>query len=154
MNQGQLTVTELTQAFHPSSNRTLKEFQLFSTTYKKMFDTTYNVQQKKNCLMLRSQSSPTIQQLIDEHKVVLDVLLADLAKVGRHDVTHFVEKLKHHGGVDVLLGDCCQPDVGALHVEEAGAGDVSHRGPDLLPGVDHVHAERVHGIPPGTETDI
>lgn len=95
-------------------------------------------------------SSPTIEQLVDEHKVVLDVLLADLAKVGRHDVAHLVQELEHHGGVDILLGDGRQPDVGALDVEEAGAGDVGDRGADLLPGVDHVHAEGVHGVPPGT----
>lgn len=93
-------------------------------------------------------SSPTIQQLIDEHKVVLDVLLADLAEVGGHDVTHFVKELKHHGGVDILLGDGCQPDVGALHVEEAGAGNIGYRRSNLLPGVDHVHAERIHSITP------
>lgn len=98
-----------------------------------------------------SPSPPTVQQLVDEHKVVLDVLLADFAKVGRHDVAHLVEELEHHGGVDVLLGDRRQPDVGTLDMEEAGAGDVGHRGAHLLPGVNHVHAEGVHGITPGTE---
>ena len=93
-------------------------------------------------------SSPTIQQLVDEHKVVLDVLLADLAKVGGHDVTHLVEELEHHGGVDILLGDGRQPDVGALDMEEAGASDVGHRGSNLLPGVNHVHTERVHRVTP------
>lgn len=92
--------------------------------------------------------SPTIQQLVDEHKVVLDVLLADLAKVGRHDVTHLVEELEYHGGVDILLGDGRQPDVGALDMEEAGAGNVGHRGSNLLPGVNYVHAECVHCITP------
>lgn len=95
-------------------------------------------------------SSPTIEQLVDEHKVVLDVLLTDLAKVGRHDVTHFVQELEHHGGVDILLGDGRQPDVGALDMEEAGTGNVGDRGPDLLPGVNHVHAEGIHGISPET----
>lgn len=95
-------------------------------------------------------SPRTIEQLVDEHKVVLDVLLADLAKVGRHDVAHLVQELEHHGGVDILLGDGRQPDVGALDVEEAGAGDVGDRGAHLLPGVDYIHAEGVHGIPSGT----
>lgn len=95
--------------------------------------------------------SPTVQQLVDQHKVVLDVLLADFAKVGGHDVTHLVKELKHHGGVDVLLGDGRQPDIGALDMEEAGAGDVGHRGSHLLPGVDHIHAEGVYRVTPGTE---
>ena len=91
----------------------------------------------------------TVQQLVDQDEVVLDVLLADLAEVGGHHVAHLVEELEHHGGVDVLLGDGRQPDVGALDVEEAGAGDVGDGGAHLLPGVDHVHAERVHRITPG-----
>lgn len=92
--------------------------------------------------------SPTVQQLVDEHKVVLDVLLADFAKVGGHDVTHLVKELEHHGGVDVLLGDGRQPDIGALDMEEAGAGDVGHRGSHLLPGVNHIHTEGVYRITP------
>lgn len=91
-------------------------------------------------------SSLTIQQLVDEHKVVLDILLTDLPKVGRHDITHLVEELEHHSSVDILLGDSSQPDVGALDMKEASAGDVGDRGAHLLSGVDHIHAERVHGI--------
>lgn len=93
-------------------------------------------------------SSPTIEQLVDEHKVVLDVLLTDLAKVGCHDVAHFVQELEHHGGIDILLGDGCQPDIGALDMEEAGTGNVGDRGPNLLPGMNHVHAEGIHSISP------
>lgn len=95
------------------------------------------------CLMF------TIQQLIDEDKVVLDVFLADLAKVGGHDITHLVEELKHHSGIDILLGDGSQPDGGAFDVEEAGPGDVGDRRADLLPGMDDIHSECVHCIPPG-----
>ena len=87
-----------------------------------------------------------VQQLVDEHKVVLHVLLGDLAEVGLHDVAHLEQELKDHGGVHVLLGDGRQPDVGALDVEEGGAGDVGHGRADLLAGVDHVHPERVHRV--------
>ena len=38
-----------------------------------------------------------------------------------------------------------------LDVHEAGAGDVCHGRPDLLPGVDHIHTEGVHRITPGEE---
>lgn len=99
----------------------------------------------------RAPRQPTVQQLVDEHKVVLDVLLADFAEVGGHDVAHLVEELEDHGGVDVLLGDGRQPDVGAFDMEEAGAGDVGHRGSHLLPGVNHVDAEGVDRVAPGTE---
>lgn len=33
-------------------------------------------------------------------------------------------------------------------MEERGPGDVSDGRPNLLPGMDHVHSERVHRIPP------
>ena len=62
---------------------------------------------------------------------------------------YLVEELEHHGGVDILLGDRRQPDVGALDVEEAGAGDVGDRRAHLLPRMDHVHAERIHRVAPG-----
>lgn len=90
----------------------------------------------------------TVQKLIDQHKVVLNVLLADLAKIGRHDVTHFIKELEHHGRVDILLGDGSQPDVGAFDMEETGAGDVGDGRADLLPRVDHVNAKSVHRVPP------
>lgn len=90
----------------------------------------------------------TIQKLVDEDKVVLDVLLADLAEVGRHHIAHLVEELEHHGGVDILLGDGSQPDVGALDVEEAGACDVGDGRADLLASVDHVNPECINRVPP------
>ena len=87
-----------------------------------------------------------IQNLVDEDKVVLDVLLADFAKVVLHHLDHLEEELEHHGGVDILLGDGGQPQVGPLDVEVGGPGNVGHWGPDLAPGVDHIHPEGVHSI--------
>ena len=74
-----------------------------------------------------TDSAPTIQDLVDEDEVVLDVVLGDFAKVVLHDLHHLVQELEHHGGVDILLGDGRHPDVGTLYVEETGAGDVGHR---------------------------
>ncbi len=90
----------------------------------------------------------TIEQLVDKDEVILDIFLTDLAEVNRHDITHLVKELKHHGGVDILLGDSCQPDVGASDVEEAGPGEVGDRRADLLPGVDDIHPKRVYRISP------
>lgn len=89
-----------------------------------------------------------VQQLVDEHKVVLDVLLADLAKVGLHHLTHLEQELKDHGGVDILPGHCRQPDVGPLDVEEGCPRYVGHGTAHLLSGMDHIHPERVHRIAP------
>ena len=60
-----------------------------------------------------------IQNLVDEDKVVLDVLLTNFAEVVLHHLDHFKEELKDHGGVDILLGDGRQPQVGPLDVEDA-----------------------------------
>ena len=87
-----------------------------------------------------------IQNLVDEDKVVLHILLANFAKVVLHHLDHFEEELKDHGGVNILLSDRRKPQVGSLDVEVGGPGDVGHRGPDLTSGVDHVHAEGVHSI--------
>ena len=87
-----------------------------------------------------------VEELVDEDEVVLHVLLADLSKVGGHDVAHLEQELEDHGGVDILLGDGGEPDVGALDVEEGGARDVGDGGADLLPRVDHVDAEGVDSV--------
>ena len=39
-------------------------------------------------------------------------------------------------------------------MHEAGAGDICHGCPDLLPGVDHIHAEGVDRITPSEETYV
>ena len=91
---------------------------------------------------------PTVEQLVDEDKVVLDVLLRDLAEVRLHDADDLEQELEHHRCVHILLRHGRQPDVGTLYVEEAGARDVRDGRTDLLSRVDHVHAERVDGIPP------
>jgi len=87
-----------------------------------------------------------VEQLVDEHKVVLDVLLVDLAEVRLHDLREPYEKLEYHGTVDVLLSDGGQPNVGPADVKERSARDVGDRRADLLARVYDVHAERVHGV--------
>ena len=104
-----------------------------------------------NVLELRTVTGPTVEQLIDEDEVVLDILLADLAEVRLHDADDLQEELEHHRRVHVLLRDGGQPDVGALDVEEAGACDVRDGRTHLLARMDHVHSERVDGIPPVEE---
>ncbi len=44
-----------------------------------------------------------VEKLVDEDEVVLNVLLADLAEVGLHDVAHLQEELEDHRGVYILL---------------------------------------------------
>jgi len=87
-----------------------------------------------------------VEQLVDENKVVLDVLLVDLTKVRLHDLRETYEELEYHGTVDILLGDSGQPDVGPTDVEERSARDVGDWRADLLARVYNVHAESVHGV--------
>jgi hypothetical protein len=68
----------------------------------------------RECLAAEFQKNRTIEQLVDQHKVVLDVLLGDLAKVVLHNIDDFQQKLEHHCGVNILLCDGSQPDVCTL----------------------------------------
>lgn len=88
-----------------------------------------------------------VQQLVDEHKVVLHVLFADLAEVALHHLADLPEKLEHHRCVHILLGDRGDPDVRLLDVKERGTRNVGHRRSDLLSGMNDVHSKRVHRIP-------
>jgi len=88
----------------------------------------------------------TVQQLVDENKVVLDILLADLAEVRLHHVAHLNEELKHHRRVHVLLRDGREPDIGATNVKERRACNVCDRGTHLLARVDDIHSKCVHCI--------
>ena len=87
-----------------------------------------------------------IQDLVDEYKVILDILLADLPEVILHDIDHLQEELEDHGGVDILLGDGSEPEVGSLDVKVRCSRNVRHRRPHLAPGVDNVDSECVHSI--------
>ena len=82
-----------------------------------------------------------VQQLVNQDKVVLDVLLGDFSEVVPHDLDDLVEELEDEGGVDVLLGNGRNPNVDALHVKEARTRDVGHWGPNLLARVNDVHAK-------------
>lgn len=92
----------------------------------------------------------TIEELIDQHEVIFNIFLGNLSEVALHDFHHFEQELEDHGGVDILLGNGRQPDVGPLDVHEAGAGDVGHRWPHLLSCMDDIHAECIHCIPPAS----
>ena len=50
------------------------------------------------------------QELVDQHEVVLHVLLRDLAEVGLHHVAHLQQELEHHRRVHVLLRHRSQPE--------------------------------------------
>lgn len=65
----------------------------------------------------------TIEELVDEDKVVLYALLVELAKVGSPNVDHPIAKLKHQSCVDVCLCDACQVEVEVSYVEEGGAAE-------------------------------
>lgn len=56
----------------------------------------------------------TIQQFINEHKIVFDILLGYFSKIWMHHIDDFEKKFKHHGCINILLGDCRQPDISSL----------------------------------------
>uniref|UniRef100_A0A0B7A0U5 Uncharacterized protein n=1 Tax=Arion vulgaris TaxID=1028688 RepID=A0A0B7A0U5_9EUPU len=57
-----------------------------------------------------------------------------------------MQKLKHHGSVNILSGNRSNPNVGALDVEEAGTGYIGDRRSNLLACVNHVHTEGINSI--------
>jgi hypothetical protein len=56
----------------------------------------------------------TIQQLIDENKIVLDVFLRYLSKIRLHDIDDFQQKLKNHSSINILFCHSCQPNIRSL----------------------------------------
>jgi hypothetical protein len=56
----------------------------------------------------------TIQQLVNQHEVILDVFFGNLAEVRLHDINDFQQELKNHGSVNILLRYGCKPDVCSL----------------------------------------
>ena len=88
-----------------------------------------------------SKIQDLVQQLVNQDKVVLDVLLGNFSEIISHDLDDLVEELEYEGGVDILLGHSRDPNVDALHVKEARARDVGHWGPNLLTRVNDVNAK-------------
>jgi len=84
----------------------------------------------------------TIEQLVDQHKVVLDGLLVKLGKVAAAQLDQAVEKLEDEGGVGVALGDGHQVDVLVLDMAEGGAAQRQDGRPHLRVG-DDLDAEDV-----------
>jgi hypothetical protein len=84
----------------------------------------------------------TVQQLVDEHKVVLDRLLVKLAKVAPPQLDEAVEELKDERRVRVALGHRHQVDVLVLDMAERGAPQ-RQDGRAHLRVADHLDAEDV-----------
>lgn len=100
----------------------------------------------------------TVEQLVDEHEVVLNGLLVELAKVAPPQLDEAVEELEDQGGIGVALGDGDEVDVLVLDVAEGGAAEGEDGRPDL--GVrDDLDAEDVGEtgpavVPKGAEDEV
>ena len=90
----------------------------------------------------------TIQEFINENKVVLDAVLCDGGEVRLQNADHLVEKLKHQSGIDILSSGCHNPDIVASRVEVAGPGYVGDGRSHRVTSVDHVHTKRIHSRTP------
>lgn len=84
----------------------------------------------------------TVQQLVDQHKVVLDGLLVKLAKVPLSQLDQPVEELKDQRGIGVALGDGHQVDVFVLDMAKGRAPERQDGRPHLGIG-DDLDAEDV-----------
>lgn len=68
------------------------------------------------CLSILFVVFLTIQQLIDQNKIVLDRILVKLAKVLSPQRDEAIQKLKDNARVGIALGNCHNVDVLVLHV--------------------------------------
>ncbi|KAL8288318.1 hypothetical protein RB601_004651 [Gaeumannomyces tritici] len=80
--------------------------------------------------------------LVDKHKVVLDGLLVELAKVPPPQLYQAVQELEDEGGIGVALGNSHQVDVLVLYMAEGGAAQRQDGRADLGVG-DDLDAEDV-----------
>jgi len=84
----------------------------------------------------------TIEELVNQDKVVLNSLLVELAKVAAAELDQAVQELEDEGGVGVALGDGHQVDVFVFDMAEGGAPERQDGRADL--GVaDDLDAEHV-----------
>jgi len=88
------------------------------------------------------ERGPTVQQLVHQHKVVLDGLLVELAKVPLAQHDQAVQELEDERGVGIALGDGDQVDVLVLDMAEGGRAQGQDRGAHLGVG-DDLDAEDV-----------
>ncbi len=69
------------------------------------------------------QRRRTVEQLVNQHKIVLDGLLVKLPEVAASQLDQSVEELKDKGSIGVTLGDCHQVNVLVLDMAEGGAAE-------------------------------
>lgn len=69
----------------------------------------------------------TIQQLVEEHKVVLDAFLVELAKVASSDLDDPIAELEHQCCIGITLCDRRHIQVLMANVEEGGASERDDR---------------------------
>jgi hypothetical protein len=100
----------------------------------------------------------TIQELVDQDKVVLDGFLIELPKVAPAQLDQAVEELEDEGGVRVALGDGHQVDVFVLDMAEGGAAEGQDGRADLGVADDldaeHVGKSRAAVIAEGPEDQV
>ena len=78
----------------------------------------------------------TIEQLVNQDKVVLDGLLVELGKVGATQLDQAVEELKDQSGIGVAFCDSDNEDVLMLDMAEGGGTESQDRRADQRVGDD------------------
>jgi hypothetical protein len=63
----------------------------------------------------------TVEQLVDQHKVILDGFFVELAKISLAQLDQSVEKFEDQCGIGIALGDGHQINIFMLDMAEGGA---------------------------------
>jgi hypothetical protein len=69
----------------------------------------------------------TVEQFVDEHKVILNIFLVQFAKIRLHCVRESIEKLEYHCRVDILSTDSANPYIAAFDVKKRCTRHIRHR---------------------------
>ena len=73
----------------------------------------------------------TIEQLVNQDKIVLNCLLVELAKVAATELDQAVQKLKYQGSISITLSDGDEVNVFVLDMAEGGAAERENRRSNL-----------------------
>ena len=90
--------------------------------------------------------TPTIQEFINQDKVVLNSFFSDFSKIRYHNLYCAIQELKHHGSIYILPCHSSKPHISLPYMKKACSGNVCDRRANLTSSVDDIHTEGIHCI--------
>ena len=76
-------------------------------------------------------ANSTIQNFVNQHKIVFDVFFIKLSKIRLHRVSKTIKKLKDHCGTYVMSRNTTNPHISTFYVKERRPSKIYDRTPNL-----------------------